>query len=1063
MTYRRFFPPHGRGVIQCSDHYVMPRLSSHRDYDTATLMFLTRSKDPRSACSVLEALREIVDPSLIVQMGPFDCDHIWLVRFALPETRQKLLSAEEVKCDGQPVFCVEPLVEHSLHRGRCIEDGLGWLCGARHPDYWLRILDIPFPDSEGGCIQCTLTRSYCWGCDEVGPRYEDSIVGTEGDDLEDDLELRAMQEEEALMAEMGLPVTFKSAQRGSKKGGNRFVMRDEEDDNDVAEPGATVANTDDEWQSFWQQNGDQLVWQSWVQKYRDYICPEYLESGQDTANGEQHEALHVGGTSSNPRGCSIVPEPTTGGKKEAGSVADAEQSAHHRSGVIGDEVDSVEQHIAAEDKRRDSADGDEVHSDAAIRSANGSDARSLGSSAPVDPTSEHPTVADSEPLSVVSTPVVDAASSDDELWKELWDKHYLEVYGQYYSIFVQSQPEERSCLAPELSVTVQEGGDVANGEAECLHSTGNALRGEEGLPKEFEGVIYEDAGRDRSCGDEGKSADVGEDVEEMVEVAQSVEEGCDVELMKRMGLPVQFSSGGPRKRPRKKKKAKPARAASDGAWTWESYWECHKSRLLWDSWTDTYPEFLEPAFAATVHLSTEALGLPQACFNGALGTCQGAGKTGLSPEQARMFDCPRKDNLWQDLWDAHCTAVYSREHKLYLQRTSPESAALGDDLRRLSDRVNGDSGVAEGHENDGMNEHVHKVVNGGDSDDMKREGTTVPEGGGSVDSTPNSMSSVGNLPSHSSKMGADASGGDDDPPDERPIKIKKSHEEDANSDEDEAFKAFLSYGLSLKESLRNIKGGPPGAKSHVQSRKKRRRLRKQGHPRPNTLSSTDDAPHADVAGDTAIPSYILERPHLKKYWAQRYRLFSKFDKGIELDEESWFSVTPEGIAKHIARRCQSDVVIDAFCGAGGNTIQFALVSRLVIAVDIDPKKIELARKNAAVYGVLDRIQFVLGDFLELAPRLRGDVVFLSMPWGGPEYQQSGSFDIRHIKPDIYPFETFALCQGITKNIGLLMPRNTNADQLAELASPGGRVEIEQNLLNNKVKTITAYYGDLVVG
>ncbi|CAN8025892.1 unnamed protein product, partial [Ixodes persulcatus] len=106
---------------------------------------------------------------------------------------------------------------------------------------------------------------------------------------------------------------------------------------------------------------------------------------------------------------------------------------------------------------------------------------------------------------------------------------------------------------------------------------------------------------------------------------------------------------------------------------------------------------------------------------------------------------------------------------------------------------------------------------------------------------------------------------------------------------------------------------------------------------------------------------------LKKYWAQRYRLFSKFDKGIELDEESWFSVTPEGIAKHIAKRCQGDIVIDAFCGAGGNTIQFALVSRLVIAVDIDPRKIELARKNAAVYGVLDKIQFVLGDFLELAP------------------------------------------------------------------------------------------------
>ena len=39
--------------------------------------------------------------------------------------------------------------------------------------------------------------------------------------------------------------------------------------------------------------------------------------------------------------------------------------------------------------------------------------------------------------------------------------------------------------------------------------------------------------------------------------------------------------------------------------------------------------------------------------------------------------------------------------------------------------------------------------------------------------------------------------------------------------------------------------------------------------------------------------------------------------------ESWFSVTPEKIAYHQAERCQCDVIVDAFCGAGGNTIQFA--------------------------------------------------------------------------------------------------------------------------------------------
>jgi len=34
-------------------------------------------------------------------------------------------------------------------------------------------------------------------------------------------------------------------------------------------------------------------------------------------------------------------------------------------------------------------------------------------------------------------------------------------------------------------------------------------------------------------------------------------------------------------------------------------------------------------------------------------------------------------------------------------------------------------------------------------------------------------------------------------------------------------------------------------------------------------------------------------------------------------------------------------------------------------------------------------------------------------------------------------------------------------QISSLAGPGGRVELEQNLLNKKVKTLTAYFGDLV--
>lgn len=34
-------------------------------------------------------------------------------------------------------------------------------------------------------------------------------------------------------------------------------------------------------------------------------------------------------------------------------------------------------------------------------------------------------------------------------------------------------------------------------------------------------------------------------------------------------------------------------------------------------------------------------------------------------------------------------------------------------------------------------------------------------------------------------------------------------------------------------------------------------------------------------------------------------------------------------------------------------------------------------------------------------------------------------------------------------------------QLAALAGPGGSVELEQNFVNHKLKTVTAYYGELV--
>ncbi|KAI8330805.1 RNA cap guanine-N2 methyltransferase-domain-containing protein, partial [Choanephora cucurbitarum] len=199
---------------------------------------------------------------------------------------------------------------------------------------------------------------------------------------------------------------------------------------------------------------------------------------------------------------------------------------------------------------------------------------------------------------------------------------------------------------------------------------------------------------------------------------------------------------------------------------------------------------------------------------------------------------------------------------------------------------------------------------------------------------------------------------------------------------------------------------------------------------------------------------------MQKYYHQRYSYFSLFDQGILMDKEGWFSVTPEKIAQHIARRCQSDVIIDAFCGCGGNAIQFAFTCERVIAIDLDPVKLHCAKRNAEIYGVADRIEFILGNFFDLAPTLKADTVFLSPPWGGPSYLTEDTYDLKTMIPGD-GLEIFQIASKITPNIAYFVPRNTDPQQLARLAGPGNTCEIEQNALRGKVKALTVYYGDLI--
>ncbi|XP_050528300.1 trimethylguanosine synthase-like isoform X2 [Daktulosphaira vitifoliae] len=239
-------------------------------------------------------------------------------------------------------------------------------------------------------------------------------------------------------------------------------------------------------------------------------------------------------------------------------------------------------------------------------------------------------------------------------------------------------------------------------------------------------------------------------------------------------------------------------------------------------------------------------------------------------------------------------------------------------------------------------------------------------------------------------------------------------------------------------------------------------------PSRNVLPSKFSYEHQNTISryaDKKLSKHVEKSPW--KYWSMRHLLFSKFDSGILLDSESFYSVCPEILSYHIAKRCKCDVAMDPFCGAGGNIIQLAKTCKLVIAIDIDPHKIKLAKHNAEVYGVAHKIEFIVGDFFILAksnPKLKADVIFMSPPWGGPEYSAfDNKFSLESMCDHHFGggYGIFNLVKKIAPNIAFHMPKTTNIFECVWLAKGYGKVEIQQNIINNRLNSITAFYGEFI--
>lgn len=218
-----------------------------------------------------------------------------------------------------------------------------------------------------------------------------------------------------------------------------------------------------------------------------------------------------------------------------------------------------------------------------------------------------------------------------------------------------------------------------------------------------------------------------------------------------------------------------------------------------------------------------------------------------------------------------------------------------------------------------------------------------------------------------------------------------------------------------------------------------------------------------------------------KYWLQRKAMFCRYDEGIHMDAAGWYSVTPELVALQQARQTdallrrsgkkgglKSSWVLEAFTGVGGNLIQYAIASAFVIGVEIDAARLAMARHNAEqVYGV-SNADFLVADFTAdfLRPHA-ADVLFMSPPWGGPQYTTRHAFDPQldiSLKPS---YDGYALWLDAAKRskkgrVVVFLPRNTNVYRMAQMIKEGivgqQRFLVESNLIDERFKGITVYAG-----
>ncbi|ANQ06421.1 Uncharacterized protein PCOAH_00006540 [Plasmodium coatneyi] len=116
------------------------------------------------------------------------------------------------------------------------------------------------------------------------------------------------------------------------------------------------------------------------------------------------------------------------------------------------------------------------------------------------------------------------------------------------------------------------------------------------------------------------------------------------------------------------------------------------------------------------------------------------------------------------------------------------------------------------------------------------------------------------------------------------------------------------------------------------------------------------------------------------------------------------------------------IYLDPFCGAGGNSLNMSHV--FTISSDIELKRVKECQHNCKFYN--NNVDFIVCDFFNIVNSFREntiDVVFLSIPWGGPSYKKEKYFKLDYPGEKLSVYSCLRESIKLTRNVIFYLPRN----------------------------------------